>query len=677
MRSNPISIVDRFPAAAARGRRCAEQDSRTARAFVVPAPRRCPRSRTIHRWRAVLNVLALASVVTAGLTPLGGHAALAQTAPQVTASVNATPGSVSPGQSIQLTVSVNSSTTIAALVDVEVLNPAGHLAFQRFWDNETLQANAGRSYTTLWTVGGSAPAGTYTVKAGVVAPNWGALYTWNDRAASVSVAAAATATASPTKTAPPTATPAPTQTSQPGVHAGASVSSSSVTPGNSVPINAWVTSDSSITAQMDVEVFGPAGQRVFQQFWDYQSLTAGVSRSYQAWWLVDAAAPSGAYTVKVGVTAPKWGSLYTWNDQAAVISVTGAPAAPAVTSWPTAVAWPTATSAPPTATPSAPPTQPASATSSSSPPRLVFGLGSEAPAALSSALSQNAPVRMLSNWFNKSDDLTWMAGWKTGQIPQAYAAGYAMHLIVYAPDDTPNTSPRQFWTKYGLACGRPYPLSDRFLDDMRQLAQIFAGQPGGPPLYVTLFTEFQTYGCGGGAWNPDPETNAYYRALKDRYLEALAVFHQNAPNAKVSLGWGGWQARYDDPATGAGRSMFQYFADALWASDFQSFQAMQLDTNVDDVLAMTRTLGQYGPVLLAHYRPDRYWPDWASQAVFDADMRAMLNDTFLSQATAAGLFGWSFMDDVYLRNSASDYNFVRDAVQRYGVSTYATTRLAP
>src|SRR5206468_12004712 len=65
----------------------------------------------------------------------------------------------------------------------------------------------------------------------------------------------------------------------------------------------------------------------------------------------------------------------------------------------------------------------------------------------------------------------------------------------------------------------------------------------------------------------------YYRALKDRYLEAMAVFHQYAPNSRVSLGWGGWQARWDAPATGGGRSLFGYFADVMRASDFQSFQA--------------------------------------------------------------------------------------------------------
>ena len=50
--------------------------------------------------------------------------------------------------------------------------------------------------------------------------------------------------------------------------------------------------------------------------------------------------------------------------------------------------------------------------------------------------------------------------------------------------------------------------------------------------------------------------------------------------------------------------MFQYFEDVLRASDFQSFQAMSSDANIEDVRAMVKRLGVYGPVLLAHYKPD-------------------------------------------------------------------------
>src|SRR4051812_38725508 len=211
------------------------------------------------------------------------------------------------------------------------------------------------------------------------------------------------------------------------------------------------------------------------------------------------------------------------------------------------------------------------------PPQIRLGIGPGASSASKTRLVAQSPVRMLSTWYNDPADLTWVIKWKHDLVTQLYAANYSLHVIVFT--DGPEV---QLSTAYGSACGRPYPLSDRFLNDMRQLAQTFAGAAQGPPLYVTLFTEFQTYACKDNAWNPDAQSNAYYRALKDRYRETLAVFHQNAPNANVALGWGGWQTRFDDPATGAGRSMFPYFADVLRTSDFQSFQAMQSDSNIAD-----------------------------------------------------------------------------------------------
>jgi hypothetical protein len=261
---------------------------------------------------------------------------------------------------------------------------------------------------------------------------------------------------------------------------------------------------------------------------------------------------------------------------------------------------------------------------------------------------------MLSSWFNKPSDLSWMAGWRNGTVPRAYAAGYALHVIVYSNDATATVS-----TKYGPACGRPYPLSAGFLGDMARLAQTFAGSTSGPPLYVTMFTEFQTYPCKRNAWAPDAATRNYYLALQDQYRAAYAVFHQYAPNARVSLGWGGWQASWDDPAIGGGRSMFGYFDSVMRMSDFESFQAMDSTSNVAQVEQMVGILGRYGPVMLAHYKPNN-----GSPAVFNADLRTMLTDDFLRRETAAGLFAWSFMDSADLTGTI--LSFAEAAVTRFG-----------
>ncbi len=300
--------------------------------------------------------------------------------------------------------------------------------------------------------------------------------------------------------------------------------------------------------------------------------------------------------------------------------------------------------------------RPAASTDGPSGPRLLFGIGPEADQARVSPLVRQAPVRMLTSWYNGPGDLEWMAGWRGGEVPRAYAAGYRLHLIVFSGDEE-----GQVATPHGQACGRRYPLSGRFLDDMRRLARIFAGPAGGPSLYVSLFTEFQTYPCRDNAWSADPAATAYYRALKDRYLATQAIFHQLAPNSRVSLSWGGWQARWDDRATGAGRSLFRHFSDVLRAADFQSFQAMATDSNTADIRAMVRTLGAYGPVMLAHYKPDN-----GSGAVFAADLRAILTDRYLAEVTRHGLFAMSFMDDTNLAASSELHGFVRAAVRRFG-----------
>jgi len=93
---------------------------------------------------------------------------------------------------------------------------------------------------------------------------------------------------------------------------------------------------------------------------------------------------------------------------------------------------------------------------------------------------------MLTSWFNGTSDLSWISRWKNTEVAHDYAAGYALHLIVWSGEGNSRLS-----TPYGPACGRAYPLSAQFLKDMAQLAQIFRGPPRSR-LYVTLFAEFQT-----------------------------------------------------------------------------------------------------------------------------------------------------------------------------------------
>lgn len=266
-------------------------------------------------------------------------------------------------------------------------------------------------------------------------------------------------------------------------------------------------------------------------------------------------------------------------------------------------------------------------------------------------LVREAPVHMLTSWYNGPSDLVWMRVQQNDLIPRLYQKKYVVHLITWT--DLPE---KDIQTPYGPACGRPYPVSTQVVDDMKQLAQIYNGKG---PMYVTLFTEFQTYTCTDNNWIGNEN---YWKTLKDNFRKIKDVFHQNAPQSKVAISWGSWQSRYDDKEKQGGRSLFPYFADILKESDFTAFQAMKSDSNVQDILDMTRILGSYRrPVMLAHYKPSS-----GSHAVFDDDMRKLFTDDVIGQLTSNGLFAISFMDNELISSSESSYQLVKSGIVKYG-----------
>jgi hypothetical protein len=277
---------------------------------------------------------------------------------------------------------------------------------------------------------------------------------------------------------------------------------------------------------------------------------------------------------------------------------------------------------------------------------FYFAMGSEADGALRTPLVQQAPVKMLTSWFNGHSDLSWITSWQNSFIPSLYARGYVLQLVVWSGGSQVN-----FNTAYGPACGLPYPVSPQFLQDMIPLAKTFRGNG---PLYVSLFAEFSTYTCVNNDWVGNEN---YYMALKDQYRAALTIFHTYAPNSRVSICWGSWIGRYDIPSLIAGRSFIYKFSDIMSISDFQSFQSLENDSNVADVLNMTKILHRWGKVLLSYYQ--------SPPATFNADVHAMFTDTYIANVMANGLFGFGFMKDDDLSAPNSPFLFVKNAVIRY------------
>lgn len=283
--------------------------------------------------------------------------------------------------------------------------------------------------------------------------------------------------------------------------------------------------------------------------------------------------------------------------------------------------------------------------------KILFGIGSQAGPAMDFRIVKEAPVHMLSSWYNGPSDLEWMRVQKNDLIPRLYANHYVVHLITWT--DLPE---EDIQTPHGPACGRPYPVSSQVVEDMKQLAEIYAGNG---PMYVSLFTEFQSYTCTDNNWIGNEN---YWQTLKDNFRQIQHNFHQYAPQSKVSLSWGGWQNRYDDEVNQGGRSLFSHFADVLAESDFTSFQTMESDSNVADILAMTKILGAYGePVMLSHYKPSN-----SSEEVFTSDMRTLFTDEIMRQLQNNGLFAISYMDDELLNHSETSYQLVKNGILKYG-----------
>jgi hypothetical protein len=291
------------------------------------------------------------STVTAG-TPVptvapGGYVSSATTSPT----------SVSPGGTATISARITTGSAVTALVDVEVYSAAGVKMRQEFFDSQAFAANQSRTFSVTWSVPSGTASGTYHVMVGLFAPGWGTLYHWNGSAGTVTVGGGTAVTATPTPAlptatlAPPTATPVPptatftatplpptatpvppTSTSVPPtatsvVSAGSFQSSATAAPasvaaGVNTTIAASVTSGSAGNFLVDVEVYAPSGAKVHQQFFDGQAFTAGQTRSFPVAWSVPAGTAAGAYTVKIGVFAPGWGTLHHWNDSAGTVTVT-------------------------------------------------------------------------------------------------------------------------------------------------------------------------------------------------------------------------------------------------------------------------------------------------------------------------------------------------------------------
>ena len=106
-----------------------------------------------------------------------------------------------------------------------------------------------------------------------------------------------------------------------GYTTSATVSPASVSPGATASIAAVISSASASTVLVDIEVYNAGGTKVFQQYFDNQTFTAGAPRTFTSPWAVPAGQASGTYTVMLGIFTVGWGTLLDWNNGAAQFTV--------------------------------------------------------------------------------------------------------------------------------------------------------------------------------------------------------------------------------------------------------------------------------------------------------------------------------------------------------------------
>ncbi len=125
-------------------------------------------------------------------TPASGATATATAASSglaFSASANLSPlFPIRGGGTALVTARVLPSQTTYALVDMEVYNASGTKVYQAFLDNRFMQGNVWHDYTFRWTTPPNLPSGVYTVRVGVFSPGWATAYSYNARAAMISVA---------------------------------------------------------------------------------------------------------------------------------------------------------------------------------------------------------------------------------------------------------------------------------------------------------------------------------------------------------------------------------------------------------------------------------------------------------------------------------------------------------
>ncbi len=118
-------------------------------------------------------------------------------APVWSATAAASPATIAPGASSQITAAAKDSggAYTNAIVDLEIYNSAGTRVGQQYFSGQNFAAGASSTYSWSWPA--PSAAGVYHVSVGVFAAGWSSNLYWNASAASITIAASAASDTAP------------------------------------------------------------------------------------------------------------------------------------------------------------------------------------------------------------------------------------------------------------------------------------------------------------------------------------------------------------------------------------------------------------------------------------------------------------------------------------------------
>jgi hypothetical protein len=98
------------------------------------------------------------------------------------------PPTAGPGSVLLIRTRVSASTAASGIiVDLEIYDTAGRRVAQRVYERQGFTPGQARPYLWPWRVPAGLPDGRYTLKVGVFDADWSTLYTWEDRAVTLTV----------------------------------------------------------------------------------------------------------------------------------------------------------------------------------------------------------------------------------------------------------------------------------------------------------------------------------------------------------------------------------------------------------------------------------------------------------------------------------------------------------